>query len=79
MQTSENLQLFTAVKFVQASDESPFNRGACSGGRGIARQHAASVTIPAGVREMCGCSIGTMVQESLVIRAIIIVLARLRD
>jgi len=42
-------------------------------------QHVASVTIRVGVRELCGCRIGAVGQESFKLRAIILVFARLRD
>ena len=76
MQTPEKLQLLTSAKFVPTSDQSSISRGSHSRGRGIAWQH---VTIPVGVRETCGSRIGAVGQESLEIRAIIIVLSRLRD
>jgi len=79
MQTPEKLQHFTSAKFVPTSDESPVTRGSHSRGRGIAWQHVASVAIPVGIREMCGSRIGAVGQESLEIRAIFTMLARLRD
>jgi len=78
MHTPEKLQLFTGTKFVPASDETSVSHGSHSRRRGIAWQNVASVTQPVGVREMCGCRIGAVGQESLEIRAIIIVVARLR-
>ena len=79
MQGAEKLQFFTAAKFVPASDETAVSHGTHSRRRGIAWQHVASVAIPVCVREMCGCRIGAEGQESLNIRAIIIVIARLCD
>jgi len=79
MQTPEKLEFFTGSKFVPKSDESSVSHGSYSCGRGIAWYHVAIVTIPAGVRERCGCRIDAISQESLNIRAIIIVLTRLRD
>jgi len=79
MQTPEKLQMFTSAKLVPTSDESPNSCGSHSHGRGIAWQHVASVTIPVGVRKMCGSRFGAVGQVSLEIRSIIIVLARLRD
>jgi len=65
MQSSEKLQSFTGAKFVPASDEISVSHGSHSRRRGIAWQHVASVMIPVGVREMCGCRIGAVGQESL--------------
>jgi len=65
MQSPEKLQLFTSAKFVPASDETLVSLGRNSRGRGITRQHVACVTIPVGVREICGCRIGAVGQESL--------------
>jgi len=79
LKTPEELQLFTGTKFVPASFEISVSHGSHSRKRGIAWHHVAGVTIPVGVREMCGSRIGTLGQESLEIRTIIIVLARLRD
>jgi len=79
MPTPEEQQHFTSAYFVPKSDESPVSRGSHSPGRGIAWQHVASVTIPVGIREMSGSRIGAVCQERLEIRAIIIVLVRLRD
>ena len=79
IQSPEKLQHFTGAKFVPARDESPVSHGGYSRGREITREHDARVAIPVGVGEMCGCLIGVVGQESLEIRAIIIVLARLRD
>ena len=73
------LQHFTRAKFVPKSDEIPISCGSHSRGRVIAWQHVASVTIPVDVREICGSRVGAVGQENLEIRAIIIVLARLRD
>ena len=67
MQTPEKLQHFTSTKFVPTSDEFPISRGCHSRGRGIARQHVASVAIPVGVCEMRGCRIGAVGQDSLAI------------
>jgi len=78
MQTPEKLQLFTSSNFVITSDESPVSRGSHSRGRVIAGQYVGSIAIPVCVREMRGCRIGAVGQESLEIRAIILVLARLR-
>jgi len=77
--TPENLKFFTGAKFVPTSDETSVSHGSYRRGRGIAWQHVASVAIPVGVREMCGCRIGAVAQESLEIRAIFIALARLRN
>ena len=71
--------MFTSARFVPTSDESPVIRGSHSRGRGIAGQHVASVNIPGGVREKRGCRIGAVGEENLEIRALIIVLASLRD
>jgi len=46
---------------------------------GVAGLHVARIEIPVRVREMRGCCIVAVGQESLEIRALIIVLARLRD
>jgi len=62
MQSPEKLQIFTGNKFVPASDETSVSHGRHSRGRGIAWQHVASVTIPVGVREMCGCRTGAVRQ-----------------
>ena len=79
LQTPEELDYFTSAKSVPASDESPVSRGSQRLGRGVTRKHVASVTIPVRVREMRGCRIGAVGQESLEIRVIIILIARLRD
>jgi len=65
MQSPEKLQHFTGGKYVSASDETSVSRGSHNRGRGIAWQHVASVTIPVCVREICGCCIGAVGQESL--------------
>jgi len=79
MKTCEKLQIFTGAKCVPTSDESPVSHGSYSRGHGIAWQHVASVSIPVDVREKFGSRIGAVGQESLNIRSIILVLARLRD
>jgi len=65
MQTPEKVQLFTAAKFVSASVETSVSHGRNSRGRGITWKLVASVTIPVGVREVCGNCVGTVGQESL--------------
>jgi len=65
MQAPEKLQLFTAAKFVPAGDETSVSDGRHGRGRGITWQHVAIVTIPVGVREICGSRICTVGQESL--------------
>ena len=79
MQKSEKLQHFTGAKFVPTIDESPVSHGSHSRRRGNAWQYVASVKIPGGASEMCGCRIGAVGQESLSMKAIIVVLARFRD
>ena len=65
MQSPEKLQLFTAAKYVTASDETSVIHGFNSRGSGITWQHVSSVMIPVGVREMFGCRIAAVGQESL--------------
>ena len=79
MQVAEKLDPFTSAKSVQASDKSHACRSGYSVGLGVTGQHVARVTIPILVREMRGFHTGAVGQESLEIRAIIIVNARLRD
>ena len=79
MQIPEKLQYFTGIKFVPTSDETSVSHGRYSRGRAIAWQHVANVALPVGVRKICGCRIGAVGQESLEVRAIIVVLAQLRD
>jgi len=64
VQTSKKLQIFTGTKFVPASDETSVSHCSYNRRRGIIWLHVASVTIPVGVREMCGCHIGAVGQES---------------
>ena len=75
----EEHDLPNRAKFIPTSDESPVSFGSHIRGRGNAWQHVASITIPVGVREMCGSLIGVLGQECLEIRAKIIVLVVLRD
>jgi len=79
VQTTEKLQLFTGNKSFPAIVETSVSPGSHGRTRGFTRYHPAIVTISVRVGEMCGCRIGAVGQESIQIRAIIIVLAGLRD
>ena len=71
------MDLLTSAKFVLASDDSHVRSGGQILGRGFGGLHVASFAVPVRVREMRGCRIVAVVQESLEIRVIIIMLARL--